>query len=416
MKAAPATMRRPPARGVRTLTTRSPTRTGMWGCVPPVTINRNNTAEQLRHFCQTTHSNQMVSSAYLPWRTHYKVWKTSSSENRKTRQHFLMGKKHKNLFDRIASTDNLYRAYEKTRKGKMSSFEHLVFKEHLAVNLATLRSSFVSGSYKQNAPSKFYVYEPKRREIAALPFVDRIAQHAVNNVIEPIFEKLFLPQSYACRQGRGTHAAARDVQAELRRMHKAGAQPWVLKTDFSRYFASVDRSILHEEYKRKISCKRTLQLIVQMIPKTGVGIEIGHLMSQLSANIYGHIVDRWLVHKVGVTRFFRYMDDIVVIGHSREALDVLRLRLEQFCRIDLGLHFSRWSIQPASRGINFVGYRIWRTHKLLRRDSVVRAKRKIKMYSQRGEHDRLEKFLSAWVGHSKWADSTNLLKSLGLIA
>lgn len=374
------------------------------------------TTGQLRHPGQATF--QMVSSAYLLRRTHSWVWGTASSENQKPRQQLfnqkeVMGKKHKDLFPRIIETGNLYRAYHKAAKGKLYTGGHLIFKQNLAANIANLRKALASGEYQPGNPNLFWVYEPKPREITAMPFMDRVAQHALCNVIEPIFDQVFLPASHACRKGKGTHSAAVAVQAELRRMQSKGVKPWVLKTDFSRYFYSVKRDVLHAEYRRKLSCQPTLELLGKIVPATGVGLPIGNLTSQLSANIYGHIIDRWLAHKVGITRFFRYMDDIVVLGHSREALDMLRLGMQWFSEATMGMRFSKWSVQPAARGINFVGYRIWDTHKLLRRDSVLRAKRKIARYSRLGLHDQLNRFLASWMGHAKWADAHNLMKSIG---
>lgn len=325
-----------------------------------------------------------------------------------------MGTKHKDLFPRIIETGNLYRAYHKAAEGKLYTGGHLAFKQNLAANIGNLRNALATGTYEPGEPNVFWVHEPKPREITAMPFMDRVAQHALCNIIEPVFDQVFLPASHACRTGKGTHSAAAAVQAELRRMHAAGAKVWVLKTDFSKYFYSVKRDVLHTEYRRKISCKPTAALLAKIVPATGVGLPIGNLTSQLSANIYGHIMDRWLAHTVGITRFFRYMDDIVVLGYSREALDVLRLRMQMFAERRMGLKFSKWSVQPAARGINFVGYRIWPTHKLLRRDSVLRAKRKIERYRRLGLNDQLNRFLASWIGHAKWADAHNLLKSLGV--
>lgn len=357
----------------------------------------------------------MVSSACLLRQTHLGVWGTASRKSQKPRQHLLMGKKYKNLFPQIIARDNLYSAYHKAAKSKRYTVSHLLFKEHLAANLGGLAASMRLGTYRQGEPHKFFINEPKRREISAMPFIDRVAQHALCNIIDPIFDRVFLPQSYACRQGRGTHAAARDVQAELRRLHAAGCtSPWALKTDYSRYFASIKRDVLNAEYRRKISCQPTMRLIEAMVPAAGVGLPIGNLTSQLSANVYGHIIDRWLAHTIGGVRFFRYMDDIVVIGSSRPALDLLRMGMGWFSEARMGLTFSKWSVQPASRGINFVGYRIWHSHKLLRHDSVIRAKRKIRRCIKHGEHDRLANFLAAWKGHAQHADSYNLLTHLGV--
>ena len=356
----------------------------------------------------------VVSLVCLLRRTHLEVWIAVSSENQKPRQHLYMGKKYKNLFPQIIDRDNLYLAYQKAAKGKRGTVGHLHFREHLAANISTLQQTLSEGTYRPGEPHKFLVYEPKRREIAALPFYDRVAQHALCNVIDPIFDRVFVPQSYACRPNTGTHAAARDVQAGLRRMHMTGATPWVLKTDFSAYFASIKRDVLHREFRRKISCPPTMRLIETMIPTSGRGISIGELLSQTSANIYGNIMDRWLLHTAGVKRFFRYMDDIVVLAHSRQALELLRMGMQWFSQARMGMEFSKWGIQPAIRGINFVGYRIWRTHKLLRTDSVVRAKRKIKRYTENGEHERLDRFLASWRGHAQHADSYNLMSHLGV--
>lgn len=317
-----------------------------------------------------------------------------------------MGQRYKHLFERVVTTENLYAAYHKAARGKRASLGHLFFREHLATNLGRLRDALQDGSYRVGTPREFMVHEPKQRLISALPFVDRVAQHALCNVIEPIFDKVFLPQSFACRPGKGTHACAAAVQAELRRSPDA----WVLKTDFSKYFASIRREVVHAEYRRKISCPRTLTLLEEFVPPSGVGLPIGNLTSQLSANLVGHVLDRWLAHEIRAFKFFRYMDDVVIIGHSKEALQVLRHGMAWFCEAHLGLKFSRWSVFPAARGVNFVGYRIWSTHKLLRRSSVLGAKRKL----IRLKGVERQRFIAAWTGHARWANSFNLRQRLGV--
>lgn len=319
-----------------------------------------------------------------------------------------MGKKHKNLFPKIVDPDNLWSAYRKASLGKRSTMGYLAFKENEAANLVALRDALCDGSYTPGAPRHFVVLEPKPRQITALPFVDRVAQHAVCNVVEPIFDAVFLPQSYACRKGCGTHLAARDVQAAMR---KLPLDAWVLKTDFSKYFASIDRPELHKEINRKVSCYKTLNLLKRFTPDTGTGIPIGNLTSQMFANINGHILDRWLVHEKGVLSFFRYMDDVVIFGPDQETLEQLLVEMESFTRTRMKLRFSQWSMFPAKKGVNFVGYRIWPTHKLLRKDSVHRAKRKLKKLTG----DARDKFLAAWLGHASHANSYNLLKHLELV-
>ena len=275
-------------------------------------------------------------------------------------------------------------------------------------NIDTLREELTSLTYKIGEPHRFPVYEPKKREISEMPFRDRVAEHAVCNIIEPIFDKVFLPQSYACRKGKGTHIAARDLQAELRR---GKGLFWFLKTDWSKYFLSVLRKLIHIEFSRKISCHKTLALLHILLPVRKAGLEIGRLISQLSANIEGHIIDRWVVHSMGIKKFFRYMDDIVFIDKSKETLIHIRDELAKFAKGVANLHYSHWTLGKEIQGINFVGYRVWRTHKLLRKDSVARAKRKIKKLTGLSK----ERFIASWLGHAKHANTHNLLNRLELI-
>lgn len=221
-----------------------------------------------------------------------------------------------------------------------------------------------------------------------------------------------MPQAYACRKGKGMHSGAVRTQAMMRRVGRDGGAVYALKTDFSKYFYSVDRATLWRRIVAKISCRHTLWLIERFTPRTGRGLPIGNLTSQLWANVYGTAVDRFLGQTMGVSNFTRYMDDIVVLGRSRGFLHELRSWLEMFCRHALGLTFSKWSVAPVGAGVNFLGYRIFPTHKLLRRDSVRRAKRKIRAHTIARDTQALRFFLAAWMGHAQWADSHNLLRSL----
>lgn len=320
-----------------------------------------------------------------------------------------MGKKYKNLIQEISSIKNLYRAYEQAASGKRYSCGHLQFKQYLAANLKLLSDALSNGTYRPSPPNMFFVNEPKRREISALPFADRVVQHALCNVIEPIFDRTFLPNNYACRKGKGTHVAAVAAQATMRK-----GFTWWLKLDFSKYFASINRTTLNAEIARKISCSGTLALIAVFLPVAGKGLPIGNLTSQLFANVYGHILDRYLTHTLHIKRWLRYMDDTVIFAHSKEALAVLQQGLKWFCNQQIGMTFSKWSIGHISQGLDWLGYRIWPTYKLLRHRSVIAAKRKINRYRKVGDALRLQRFIASWRGHAQWAESFNLMNKLGV--
>lgn len=139
-----------------------------------------------------------------------------------------------------------------------------------------------------------------------------------------------------------------------------------------------------------------------------------NLTSQLFANVYGHILDRHLTHTLKVGPWLRYMDDTVIFAHSRESLAVLQQGLEWFCGVHMGLRFSKWGIGPITQGLDWLGYRIWPTYKLLRRNSVLSAKRKIARYRETGDCLALSRFAASWRGHAKWANSFNLVNQLGI--
>ncbi len=322
-----------------------------------------------------------------------------------------MGKKYRNLIDEIVSDKNMRRAYRLTSKAKKDTSGYLYFKEWSEINLETLKRSIVDQTYKPDPTRTFTVFEPKPRNITAASFRDRVVHHALCGVIEPIFETTFLPRTFACRDNLGTHAGVKQLQADMRRLKQPA---YALKTDFAKYFASIDLKILNIIIRRKISCKATLWLIEAITPPAGTGIPIGALTSQLYANIYGGEIDRRLQCYHGVKYWYRYMDDIVVLSEDRNLLHKIRKDIQDFAKQYLKLNFSKWSIQPISRGVNFLGYRIWPTHKLLRKTSVTKARRAIKHFLKINDSGGLDKFLAAWRGHAEWADSRNLCRSLGL--
>jgi len=357
----------------------------------------------------------VVSSFVLRKQIHYGVCKSASSYGETTRQQTRkkMGKRYKHLLEPIADMDNLRSAYLKTvRGGNRYTTGHLRFKENLEANLVLIQKQLLDGSYKRGKLTKFEVFEPKKREITSLQFRDRVVQHAIHNIVGPLFERMFYSCTYACREGKGTHKGVKEVQATIRRMEKQG-EVFYLKMDFSKYFKSVVREILFREYGKKISDQRVLELMRGFEDEEVDGISIGFLLSQLGANLYGHIFDRFIKTRLHVKHYFRYMDDTVVLSHDKEYLRKLQRKLRLFAHLYMKMRFSKWHIDKISaRPLNFLGYRITGGYKLIRKDSVTRAKRKLKRFVRLELLEPMLKFLAAWIGHVRWADSFNLLNHL----
>ena len=182
--------------------------------------------------------------------------------------------------------------------------------------------------------SVFTIYEPKQRQIAALPFRDRVVHHALCRVIEPIWEARFIHDSYACRIGKGTHAGADRLTQFLREARREG-EVYVLKMDVRAYFPGVQHGILLQLLARRIRCSETMRLIEEIISSwpvsgTGVGLPIGNLTSQLCANIYLHELDQFAKQDLKAKRYLRYMDDAVIVHNDKKWLRAAHKSIAEF--------------------------------------------------------------------------------------
>jgi hypothetical protein len=315
-----------------------------------------------------------------------------------------MGLKYKKLFDKIVDIKNLQIAYKNTCKGKRDTYSYLEFKQFDQYNLLQIQKELISGNYKIGNYRHFYIYDPKKRLISALSFKDRIVQHALCNIITNIFDKTFLPNSFACRKNFGTHKGVIYIQSLLRKYN----YKYFLKTDFSRYFPSINTNILHKMIRKKIKCNKTYKLVTEIVPFNTIGIPIGNLTSQLFANVYGNTIDYYLKHNLKINHFARYMDDIVVLGNNYKELYEIYNKIQKYSKYLLKLKISKWNVSSTQKGINFLGYRIWKDYKLIRRLSVIKAKRKVKKYLETNNKEKLQRFLASWHGHIQWGNSYNL--------
>lgn len=315
-----------------------------------------------------------------------------------------MPKRHRHLIEKITTIENLRDAYRKTANNKRMTWGYLEFKEYAESNLLLIQEELRDGAYQIGPYRNFIIYEPKARLISALDFKDRLVQHALCNVITPIFEKSLMPYTFACRVGLGTHAGVRHIQALMR----SKGPTHFLKTDFSKFFPSVDHVVLHNMIDRKIGCALTLKILREIIPTFGKGLPIGSLTSQLFANVYANPLDHFIHHQLKHHYWARYMDDIVILDYDPARLRDSFQRIVEFSNNELRLSISKWSIGSVTKGVNFLGYRIWHDYKLLRKDSVVKAKRKVAKFIRHNDQESLRKFIASWRGHAQWANTHNL--------
>ncbi len=332
-----------------------------------------------------------------------------------------MAKTFNHLFDRICDFGNIYLAYTLARRNKRYHGDVLSFSANLGGNLVRLQKLLMTGAYRTGSYKYFTVHEPKERLVAALPFADRVVHHALCNIIEPVFERSFIHDSYACRVGKGVLAGVTRTTRFLREAVRDCPATYCLKCDISKYFPSIDHEALKGIIRRKIACRGTLGLITEIIDSTdtGRGIPIGNLTSQLFANIYLNELDHYVKDGLGMRYYVRYMDDFIVLHSSKSYLHELLGKIARFLRERLKLSLNKKTqIFPVKhRAIDFLGYRIWSDHRLLRKRNVKRTKRKIKAMMEgyaRGSVriEDLRASVMSWLGHAKHADTWRIRRRI----
>lgn len=336
---------------------------------------------------------------------------------------------HGHLFDRYANFDALHDGYLRARLGCRDSRACMRFELRLEENLIDLLNHLHWGSYRTGPYRHFYVHEPKTRRITALTqFRDRVLQHAMYAVLEPIWERRFISDSYACRVGKGTHRAAGAAQQMLGECLRTHGRIYVLKADIRKYFASIDHHHAKRLIRRAVKCPRTLALLEEMIDsysepgRPGKGMPIGNLISQLLANVYLNELDQYVKCRLGERWYARYMDDFIIIGPDKQHLHQLRIHLEWWLAEHLALETNhKTSVFPVAprqgRGLDFVGFHLWPHKRRLRKGSMKRFRRRVRRLRRQyaaGEIGLrgIQLQLNSWLAHASHAQAEGFVRSV----
>src|SRR3989338_2171774 len=149
------------------------------------------------------------------------------------------------LYTKLCSYENLFSAYQKARQGKTKKHYILTFEKELEKNLNQLQIELITQTYKPKPLRTFIIRDPKTRKISKSKFRDRVIHHALCNIIEPIFEKSFIFDSYANRVGKGTLKSVERFDFFKRKASKNNTvKCYILKADIKKYFENVEYEIL----------------------------------------------------------------------------------------------------------------------------------------------------------------------------
>jgi RNA-directed DNA polymerase len=344
-------------------------------------------------------------------------------------------KTYKHLYPQITAFENLYQAFKNAARGKRSHPDVAGFEFDLEGNLLVLQAELQTLAYAPGPYTNFRIHDPKPRLISAAPFRDRVVHHALCQVIEPLFERRFIFDSYACRVGKGTHAALNRAQQFSRRY------PYVLQCDLEHFFPNIDHRILRAQLAGVIADPSALWLCEQILDSgAGIhredvpprffpgddllaalrprGLPIGNLTSQFWANIYLNPLDQFVKRDLKCQAYVRYVDDFLLFADDKPTLHAWKQAIVGYvASLRLGLHEQRAAVYPASTGIPFLGWRLYPDHRRLKRRNGVAFQRRFE--SLRGAYaageinrERLEASINGWIAHVAHGDTWGLRRAL----
>ncbi len=342
-------------------------------------------------------------------------------------------KTYNKLYQKVCSFENLILAFRKARKGKSKKDYVLIFESNLRENIKSLQDELKSKTYIPHKLKKFVIRDPKTRIIHASIFRDRIVHHAIINLIEPIFEKRFIYDSFASRKQKGTHLAVKRFESFIRKVSLNGRtiknsfnnnsiRGYVLKADIKNYFATMNHQILINILRRKIKDEDFIWLIKVILdnfdaPK-GQGLPLGNYTSQFFANVYLNDMDYFIKHRLKAKYYVRYVDDFVILHKDKKVLEDFKIKIEKYLKnLRLELHPDKSEIHALRNGITFLGYRVFYHYKLLSKRNQKhffnKFRKKIELYHQGViSKDKLESFLQGWLGYSKFANTYKLRQKI----
>ena len=338
------------------------------------------------------------------------------------------------LLSSIGSFSALHAAALRAARGKRTKPGAAAFLANLEKELLRLERELGSGGYRPGRYKKIEVFDPKHRIVSAAPFRDRVVHHALCAVLEPIFERGFVHDSYANRKGKGTHRAVARYERFRDRFRHA------LRCDIYRYFPAIDHEILKHDLRRRIACPRTLALVDRIVdasnPQEPVaihypgddlftpwerrrGLPIGNLTSQFFANVYLDGLDHFCKEVLRAKGYVRYVDDFVLFHDEPEKLDEWRRRIAGYLEgRRLRLHPCKTGIVSTGEPAAFLGFVLlpggWRR---LPEDNVRRFRNRLRGLRdrwRRGDATRLdiERRVQAWIAHAEHADTWRLRRAI----
>lgn len=323
----------------------------------------------------------------------------------------------RNVYYEITSFHTLMVADTHVSKGKRENTERLRFYDNREGNLEEISTLLRAGKVPKVEYHSFYVYVPKVRKVIFIDYWSKVVQRAIYDVLNPKICRTFIEHTYACVKGRGQLAAMEQLYTWMRETRTSGTEWYYYKFDVAKFFYRIDHEILMDICRKKIDDPRTVDLLGYYINNDAVpfgmpldanqltiteeqmlydlGIPIGGGLSHMLGNMYLDPLDQFCKRVLGIKRYIRYMDYIIILDNDKERLKEYGRRMTQFLEERLHLNFNnKTALRPVRVGCEFVGFVIYNDHVILRKSTTLRMKRTLRKTRQ-DYHDNLITFKEA---------------------
>jgi retron-type reverse transcriptase len=342
-------------------------------------------------------------------------------------------KTYNNLYKKLCSFENISLAFRKAKLGKSKRDYVIKFEADLENNLKSLQEELLNKTYSLGSLKKFVIRDPKTRKIHASIFRDRIVHHAIINILNPIYNKIFIYDSFASRKNKGSQKAIERFESFVRKVSSNGKliknsfnnnsiKGYVLKADFRHYFDSVSQEVLINILRKKIDDEDLIWLIKKVLENfeisKGIGMPLGNYTSQFFANVYLNELDYYVKHVLKAKYYIRYVDDFVILHKNKKRLEYFLEHINSFLPfLKIKLHPDKTEIIPLSKGVTFLGYRIFFHDRLLKKINVryflkKLEKNRLLFNNKEITEEQLESMINGWMGYAKFANTFNFREKI----
>jgi retron-type reverse transcriptase len=317
----------------------------------------------------------------------------------------------------IISVKNLYDAWQEFINGKKNKKDVADFALNLSRNISDLHYDLENKTYTHGGYIAFSINDPKPRNIHKASVRDRLLHHAIYRILYPYFDRLFIYDSYSCRNFKGTHKALNRFREFGRKSSKNNHQTcWILKGDIKKCFANVDHKILIKIVEKHIKDENIIWLLGRVIDsfntkdKIGTGLPLGNLTSQLLVNIYMNEFDQWVKHRMKIKYYIRYADDFVILEKDKDYLWELVPKIADFLEeeLKLTLHPNKLFVKTLASGVDFLGWVHFSSHRVLR----TATKKKMFRNLESKEGEKRENSVTSYLGMLKWGKGYKLAQKI----